>query len=318
MPDIDAGELIHRLQALIRLPSLTGEENEAQEFMRRWFEEIGLEVDEWVVDAAALQRDIRFPGARCLEPRKNVVGVLRGSGGGQTLVLNGHVDVVPPGEKNRWGTDPWKGIVADDRVYGRGACDMKGGLIAMVGAVAAIRKAGIGLRGSVVVQSVIGEEDGGLGTFASLVRGHGGDAVIVGEPTQMVVAPAHSGSCTFRLRVTGRSTHACIKDEGVSAFEKFLPIYTGMLKLERERAVRLRHPLYAKIANPWCLNVGVVRSGTWMTVVPEDLIAEGRIGVAIGRSQYWQRRSWSRPSGLSPPKTHGFGNIPPAWSGPVG
>lgn len=292
LTQVDPKSLTERLQNLVRYPSVTGEETEAQHAMAEWLREIGLQVDEWMVEPGILRRDPRFPGARSLNSRQDVVGILEGMGGGRTLVLNGHMDVVTPGDRDRWTHDPWGGAVVDGRLYGRGACDMKGSLVAMVGAVWAIKRAGIALKGSVIVQSVIGEEDGGLGTFAALMRGYTGDAVIIGEPTGMRLAAAQAGVSAFRLHVKGRSTHASVRDSGVSAFEKFLPIYAGLVQLEKERAERLRHPLFADMPNPWCLNFGIVRTGTWNAIVPEQLTAEGRIGVAIGEQPLSAQREF--------------------------
>lgn len=167
---------------------------------------------------------------------------------------------------------------------------MKGGLAAILAAVRAVRRAGIRLKGKVVVQSVIGEEDGGVGTFAALQRGHRGDAVIVCEPTRLAVVPAQAGVTLFRITVPGRSAHGCVRHEGVSALERFLPIHAALLALERERNRRLRHPLYAGMEFPWPLSIGLVQAGSWPAIVPESLSCEGRIGVAVGETIAQARR----------------------------
>jgi acetylornithine deacetylase len=159
---------------------------------------------------------------------------------------------------------------------------MKAGLTAILGAVSAVRTGGVRLKGTVQVQSVIGEEDGGIGAFAALKRGHTGDAVIICEPTQLAVIPAHAGVTIFRITVPGRAAHGCVRAEGVSAFERFLPIHAALKALEEERNRTVRHPLYAGMALPWPLSIGIVQAGTWPAIVPERLTAEGRIGVGIG------------------------------------
>jgi acetylornithine deacetylase len=159
---------------------------------------------------------------------------------------------------------------------------MKGGLVAILGAVRALRTAGVRLKGTVQVQSVIGEEDGGIGAFAALKRGHVGDAVIICEPTELAVIPVHAGVTTFRVTVPGRAAHGCVRAEGVSAFERFLPIHAALKTLEGERNRTVRHPLYEGMALPWPLSIGLVQAGTWPAIVPERLTAEGRIGVGIG------------------------------------
>ena len=144
-----------------------------------------------------------------------------GRGEGATLVLNGHVDVVPPGGAG-WTADPWAGEVRDGRVLGRGACDMKAGLVCQLLAVRALRDAGVGLHGRVLLQSVVGEEDGGLGTFATLGRGHVGDLAVICEPTRGQIVSATAGALTFRLVVPGRSVHASARLEGVDAIDNYL------------------------------------------------------------------------------------------------
>jgi acetylornithine deacetylase len=279
---LDRHGLVQMLRLLVGIPSVTGEEDAAQQEMIRILRELKGEVDAWRVDVQALQGQTHFPGARLLTPRLNVVATFPGTGPGPMLVLNGHIDTVTAGDERRWAHSPFRGDILNGRLYGRGAADMKGGLTAILGALGAIRRAGIRLRGSVSVQSVIGEEDGGLGTFAALTRGHRGDGVIVCEPTGLEVVPAHAGVTLFRISVTGRAAHGAVRPEGVSAFHKFLPIHEALMALERRRNDTLRHPLYEGIPLPWPLNIGILNAGTWPAIVPEALTAEGRIGVAIG------------------------------------
>jgi len=279
---IDRDWLIDTLSALVRIPSVTGGEDVAQDWMVKALEDLGGEIDAWRMDVEALKGQPGFPGARLLTSRQNVVATFAGTGTGPTLVLNGHIDTVSAGDETRWAHPPFSAELVKGRLYGRGAADMKGGLTAILGAVRAIRRARLSLRGAVEVQSVVGEEDGGLGAFAVLSRGHTGDAVIVCEPTELAIVPAHAGVTLFRITVPGRAAHGCVRAEGVSALEKFLPIHTALKDLEAERNRKLRHPLYEGMALPWPLSIGIVQAGIWPAIVPERLIAEGRIGVALG------------------------------------
>ncbi len=305
------------LQSLVRIPSVTGEEDAAQEAMVRLLRGLGAEVDVWRPDVRELQGQAHFPGARILTSRLNVAATFAGAAPGPTLVLNGHIDTVTAGEERRWAHPPFHGEVVDGRLYGRGAADMKGGLVAALGALGAIRKAGIRLRGSVVFHSVIGEEDGGLGTFAALCRGHRGDGVIVCEPTGLAVVPAHAGVTLFRITVTGRAAHGAVRPEGVSAFHKFLPVHEALLALERQRNSTLRHPLYEGIDLPWPLNVGIVSAGTWPAIVPETLVAEGRIGAAIGERIPDVRRQLEEAVGQAASRDPWLTQHPPQveWTG---
>ncbi len=241
-----------------------------------------MEVDHWQIDLDALAAHPDFPGMEV--PRAEawgLVGRLPGAGDGPTLMLNGHIDVVPTGDPAAWSASPFSGELRDGRLFGRGACDMKAGLIAAHIAVQAVRRSGVALRGDVLVASVQGEEDGGLGTFATLQRGWRADACVIPEPTDLDIIPANSGALTFRLRVHGKATHAARRTEGVSAVDAFWPIWNALRELERRRhdvvdPVMARWPL----AHP--LSIGTVQAGDWASSVPDLLVAEGRLGVALG------------------------------------
>jgi acetylornithine deacetylase len=202
--------------------------------------------------------------------------------GDKRLVFNGHIDVVPEGDHANWKYDPWGAELVDGRIFGRGACDMKSGLMAALYALKAIMDADIPFNGSLMIQSVIGEEDGGIGTFANLQRGHVGDAAIVCEPTGLNLIPAQAGALTFTVKVHGKSAHASVRLEGVSTLEKYLDIHKSLLQLERERNSEIEHPLLAKLALPYPVSIGRVQAGNWSSSVPEELVFEGRIGVAMG------------------------------------
>ncbi|HTU01962.1 MAG TPA: M20/M25/M40 family metallo-hydrolase, partial [Candidatus Sulfotelmatobacter sp.] len=314
---LDGQGLVQMVQRLVRVPSVTGQEDAAQEEMIRVLRDLGGTIDAWRPDVESLWGRPGFPGARVSGSRLNVVATFPGAGPGPTLVLNGHIDTVTAGEESRWTRPPFGGEIAGGTLYGRGACDMKAGLATIPAAVAAIRKAGLSLRGAVCVQSVIGEEDGGLGTFAALDRGHRGDAVVVCEPTALAVVPAHAGVTLFRITVTGRAAHGAVRQEGVSAFHEFLPVYEALLALEARRNRTLRHPLYEGIDLPWPLNIGIVKAGTWPAIVPETLVAEGRIGVALGEAVPEVRRQFEAVVGEAAARDPWLSAHPPAveWTG---
>jgi len=277
--------MLRCLEQLLRIPSVSGsaQENEAQ----RWFETqmraAGLETDLWQIPLEETITHPDFPGA---EVHRDAALGLVGSWGnaGPILVLNGHIDVVPPGDLSQWvDRDPYSGATRGGAIHGRGACDMKGGLVCSLFAIAAIRAAGIRLRGSVLLESVVGEEDGGLGTFATLQRGYRGDGAIICEPTDLAIIPACAGALTFRLAVSGRSTHASVRKEGVSALEKFWLVWKALDELERRRNAK-KDPLFERFPLAFPLSLGTLRAGDWPSSVPDHLIAEGRIGVALGET----------------------------------
>ncbi len=268
---------------VVRIPSIGGTdaENDAQEFVAGVLAATGLDVDHWRIDLDSLQADPEFPGMEVERTEAwGVVGRRPGTGDGATLMLNGHIDVVPIGDPDSWNRQPFAAETDGHRIYGRGACDMKAGLVAAMWAAEAIRLAGVTLRGDLLIASVQGEEDGGLGTFAALRRGWTADACVIPEPTCTAIIPANSGALTFRLRVHGEATHAARRLDGVSAIEKFLPVWEALQELERRRHAVIDPRLERwELAHP--LSIGTVRAGDWASSVPDLLVAEGRLGVAI-------------------------------------
>lgn len=294
---LDETGLISTLRELLRIPSITGCEAEAQRLLGKCMRENGLEVDLWNIDVTELRQHPAFPGmevARDSHEALGLVGTWQGSAPGKRLIFNGHIDVVPEGDHANWQHAPWAAEQDGEFIYGRGACDMKSGLVAGLYAIKAIKDSGVPLAGSLMVQSVIGEEDGGLGTFATLLRGHKGDAAIVCEPTCLNLVPANAGALTFTLRVVGKSAHASERLEGVSAIEKYLDIHRALIQLEHERNSHVEHPLLGKLQLPYPLSIGRVQAGNWSSTVPEELICEGRLGVAIGESSQAAREQFEQ------------------------
>ena len=280
---VDGDALLAAVQDLVAIPSLGGAETPAQEHMAALLERVGMRVDAWEIDVADVSR---HPACSFEVERSTALGVVGslGRGAGPRLVLDGHVDVVPVGDVSRWPYDPWRGEVVDGRMYGRGTADMKAGLLAGVFAVKAIADAGVELGGAVDVWSVVGEEDGALGTLATLLRGHRGDAAVIMEPTELTVAPAQAGALGFRVTVPGRAAHGCARREGVSAIEKFTDIHAALLDLEARRNARVTDELFADYELPIALSVGQIRGGDWASTVPESLEFTGRYGVAVGET----------------------------------
>ena len=279
--------LVPLLQQLLAVPSVTGSaaESELQHVLAARCAQHGLEVDLWPIDLDLTSRAVGFPGSEAERSEAwGLVGTWPGTDRSlPALVLNGHVDVVPLGDLAAWSCDPWAGEVRGGRVLGRGACDMKGGLVCLLVAVDLLREAGWQPRRDVALHAVVGEEDGGLGTFATLERGHHGSAAIIAEPTALAVIPASAGALTFTITVAGRSAHGSMREEGVDAVEKYFLVHQALRDLE---ARRNRHapPLMQHRALPYPLSVGRVRAGDWASSVPDLLVAEGRYGVGLDES----------------------------------
>jgi acetylornithine deacetylase len=276
-------DAVSLLQELVRVPSVTGEEGAVGAVVGRAFSERGLDVDTWEAtrEEAEPYRD-HVGEQSSYENRPNVAGTKRGTGDGRSILLNAHTDTVDPGDPTAWKGDPLSGNLEGDLLYGRGSCDMKGGLVTHLVALDALSDLGLGLRGDVIVAATVGEENGGLGALSTVLRGYRADAAIITEPTRLALVPAQGGSLVFRLRIPGRSAHAAVRDEGVSALEKFVPIFENLRELEQERNGVLGHPLYYGVSNKVPINIGVVRAGNWASTVPESLVAEGRVGLIPG------------------------------------
>jgi acetylornithine deacetylase len=283
--DSHAQDIVADLADFVRLPSISGsdEENEIQFRLATRLQTFGLDVDHWKIPLTETLCEADFPGVEVDRLESwGTVGKLPGDGSGPSLMLNAHVDVVPPGDRAAWGDAvPFGGYVGGSAVHGRGACDMKGGLVASLWVMRAMSELRVPLCGDLLLGAVIGEEDGGLGTYAMLRRGWRADGCVIPEPTSLDIAPGNCGSLTFRLTIRGAATHASRRSSGVSAVEKFVSVFQALRQLEAERN-QTKHPLATRWDIPIPIELGVVQSGDWASSVPDRLTADGRLGVAIG------------------------------------
>lgn len=279
---VDVDVMLKYLCEIIAVPSYGGMETAAQKNVAAKLGEIGCRVDSWEIDLDELRKHPKFSMSIEREEGRDVVGTMGEDRGGLNLILNGHIDTVEPGDERNWRHPPLEGTITEGRVYGRGACDMKGGLCCAIFAAKAIRDASVQLSGKVMIESVFGEEDGGAGTLAAVLRGYTADGAVVMEPSETKIAPAHAGALSFRVTVPGRSAHACVREEGVSSIEKFILLHDALRVLEDERNRNVEDPLYSRYRIPYALNIGTVHGGSWPGSVAENLFFEGRIGVAVG------------------------------------
>lgn len=281
--DARRDETVALLQSLVRVPSVTNSEGEVQKVIMNACGVRDLAVDAWEATPDEIAGYHDHVGEQTVyEGRTNVAAVRRGTGGGRSILLNAHVDTVENGDPATWTHDPLGAEIVGDLLYGRGSCDMKGGLTSYLAAFDALDALGIRLAGDATVLATVGEEDGGVGALSTILRGYKADAVLITEPTRLALVTAQGGSLVFRMTIVGKSAHAAVRDEGVSAFEKFVPIFQDLLAFEAERNAAIDHPLYAPIANKIPINIGIVRTGVWASTVPESLVAEGRVGLVAG------------------------------------
>lgn len=269
------------LQKLVQSNSTQGHERHAQSIVIEKLRKIGLKIDVWEPEGEVLISHPYFASPRIeFKGSPNVVGVLKGTGGGRSLLLNGHIDVVPEGDLKQWEHQPYSGKIMDGKLYGRGATDMKGGNVSILLALSALRALGIPLKGDVIFQSVIEEESGGAGTLAAILRGYKADAALIPEPTNMKIFPKQQGSMWFRLYVKGLSAHGGTRYEGVSAIEKSMLVVEHVRELEKRRNERITDPLYRNIPIPIPINIGKIEGGDWPSSVADLVKLEGRIGIA--------------------------------------
>ena len=289
LDQIDEDQIAADLAALVSIPSVDGTdaEHEVQAWSAQRLGELGLDVDHWRIDVAELRQDPEFPGMEVERDEAwGCVGTLAGGEADEwpALILNGHVDVVPPGDLELWPNhDPFTMRRVGDEWWGRGTNDMKGGVAAILGAVDALQRSGVRLQRSLAVHTVIGEEDGGLGTYATLMRGHTGDTCVIAEPTNHDIVSANAGSLTFRLTIQGQSTHGSRRTTGVSAIEKFEVVHAALHELERQRNAEV-DDRFSHLDLGWPISVGIINAGDWASTVPDRCTIEGRYGVMPGES----------------------------------
>jgi acetylornithine deacetylase len=280
---VDPAAIVGELTELLAIPSVGGTDAEAdlQQVLAQRLDRLGMDVDLWGMDLPALAATPGFPGVEVERGEAwGVVGTRPGESDVPALVLQGHVDVVPAGDLAQWRSDPFEPAVVGGRVHGRGACDMKAGVVANLAAMTAIQKSGVRLRDGVALHLVIGEEDGGLGAFGTLARGHTGRACIITEPTSGTLITAAAGALTFTLEVQGKATHASTPYAGASAIDAYLALHWALAALQAERNAVVE-PLMREYPVPYPLVIGRLRAGDWSSSVPDLLVADGRLGLRI-------------------------------------
>jgi acetylornithine deacetylase len=289
-------ELFDLVASLVEVPSVSGEEREAQQVVIGELESLGLEPDVWEPDVEAYRDhpgyfDTKTYDEVGYEGRPNVATTVEGTGDGPSLTLSGHIDVVPVDAED-WSYDPWEPTVEDGRMYGRGACDMKGGLATNLFVARALQECGVDLAGDLHLQSTIDEEAGGTGgVLSALERGYQPDAAIIPEPFAVPnVGIASGGVMYVRITVHGKAAHAAYGYEGVNAIDRLARIVTALEGLDDERKARISFEpavnqdpaAEGAVTN---LNVGNIEGGDWPSTVPAEATIECRIGWPPGETR---------------------------------
>ena len=272
-------ESIKFLSDLIKIPSHIGEEREAQEFLAAKLKKMGLEVDMFCPNLEELKKHPAFSVSRKMAEfghdytnSPQVVGVQKGKGGGKSLLMNAHIDLMPVGPRVMWENDPLSGLVKDGKIYGRGVADDKGGIAAQTMALAALQDAGIKLKGDLILESVT-EESSSNGTLSCLLRGYKADAGICTEGTSNQIAPAQMGGIVYRVKTYGTSASVLRAGSGVSAVDQVFKLKNALANFFEFRRAQAHHD----IINPDIVGgyVGNVYAGDWANMFPMDAWMEG-------------------------------------------
>ncbi len=270
-------EVLEFLKKSIGFQSISGEgEEEIQEFIREKFSVFGK--TELVPVPEDIKKDPEYTfAAKELDynRRKNIVLEYPSSGGGRSLIVNSHSDVVPA---KQW-KDAFSPSQNGNIIYGRGACDAKGQIAAMYLALLTLKKLGVKLNGQLTVEVVIEEEVGGNGALALIRQGYKADGVIVLEPTELRITPANRGAVWFRLDIEGKSVHMGKITEGVNAIEKTCLLMHRMKEYERRLIEESKNvPLFEKFRQPVQVNFGTIRGDGWPSMVCGSVTMEGGVG----------------------------------------
>lgn len=274
------------LSELTAHPSTRGQEQSAQDFMAAALETRGYEVDRWQIRVDEI-RDL--PGFSPVigeyEDAVNVVGRHRSATKkGRSLILNGHIDVVPEGPLDMWDSPPFAPRVEGGWLYGRGGGDMKAGLAANLFALDALRSLGVAPAADLIYQSVVEEECTGNGALACLARGYRADAVLIPEPFEEKLATAQLGVIWAQVHLKGRPTHVAYAGSGANAIEAAVPLIAALHKLEeRWNAPGHRHAAYEHMHHPINLNIGKIEGGDWASSVPAWCVFDMRIAIFPGQ-----------------------------------
>jgi len=272
-------EALALLQALVRAPSLEGNEKQCQEIAARHLRASGMEVDMWEpLDAELAAHPAYVPTGKSYADRPNVIGIWRGTGGGRSLKLNGHVDVVPTGPAQTWSVDPFGGEFINGRVYGRGSADMKGGVVANILTAQALKTAGIRLKGDLIVEIVVDEEAGGNGTLAAIMRGYTADGCIFTEPTGLHrIAVSNRGAQYFRIIVAGQEGGTEYKYQLVNPITKGLEVFQAVEAYAIMRESQASHPLYDDHHTRVPTGICKFHCGEWPSTIASQAVLEGTI-----------------------------------------
>ena len=280
------------LQKMIAIPSVTGDEAKIQKFLADYLAGLGLKIDVWETSWEELKKHPAYrPVARGYEGRPNIVATLKGSGGGRSLLLNGHTDVIPVGGGEGWSDDPWSAKIKNGRIYGRGSADMKSGVASHIMAVECLLAAGVKTKGDVYINVVVDEEVSGHGTLDTVIRGYKADAGISGETSGLAVQPACIGRIWFEIEIHGKPAGIQKRYEGISGIELGNKIVKAVADLEAKRVATVTHPLYPNALDTLPCIIGSFSAGNYPSAFPANCLLKGSIGTVPGEDHEGVKKS---------------------------
>ncbi len=270
------------LQRLVQFRSQRGEEAPVQQWLASQFAERGYEVDEFSladVDLPSHPKAAPMDGID-LAGSRQVVATINRNGAGRSLILQGHIDVVPEGPTDLWNDPPYAAVVRDGWMSGRGAQDMKAGVSAMIFALDAIRAAGYAPDARVHLQTVTEEESTGNGALSTLMRGYRADACLIPEPTGHTLTRAQVGAVWFRLRVRGTPVHVAYSQTGTSAILSATHLIRAFQDYTKTlNAKAIDDPWFKDVKDPIKFNVGIIKGGDWASSTAAWCELDCRLGL---------------------------------------
>lgn len=274
------------LQALVRFPSVRGNEGPLQDWIHRELGARGYAMDRFTLAEVPLAAHPKASPMVEADPARSVQVVAAhrpAKPTGRSLILQGHIDVVPEGPAEMWTHPPYAGVVRDGWLYGRGAHDMKAGVSCMVFAMDALRAAGLEPAGDVYLQTVTEEESTGNGALATLLRGYRADAALIPEPSGHAITRCHTGTLWFRIRVQGVPVHVAVAQTGSNAILSAMVLVQALQAhtAELNRAAKA-HPWFGAVEDPIKFNPGIIRGGDWASSTPAWCEVDCRIGLLPG------------------------------------
>jgi acetylornithine deacetylase len=290
--DATQDKSIKFLQQMISIPSVTGDEGKIQKFLADYLAKMGLEVDMWESDWEKLKQHPGYiPVDRGYEGRPNIVATWKGTGGGRSLLFNGHTDVIPVGNGEGWSDNPWSASIKDGRIYGRGSCDMKSGVASHIMAIESMIAAGLKPHGDVYLDIVIDEEISGHGTLDTVIRGYKADAGISGETSGLAVQPACIGRIWFEIEIQGKAAGIQRRYQGVSGIELGYKITKAVEALEAKRVATVKHPLYPKPIDALPCMIGAFHAGNFPSSFAATCLLKGSMATVPGEDHEGVKRS---------------------------